>query len=77
MQRIAAFYFTELENSYAARTGRPDNVGVIGVAVFRKKPEPAVSINRTFEQPRPSRADGAAAGAMRDSAKESAAQIGC
>jgi len=36
----AAFYFTALPDSYAARTGRPDNVGVIGVAVFRRKPEP-------------------------------------
>lgn len=35
--QIAAFYFTEHQNSYAARTGRPNNVGVIGVAVFRKK----------------------------------------
>ena len=36
----AAFYFTALPDSYAARTGRPDNVGVIGVAVFRRKPPP-------------------------------------
>jgi len=36
----AAFYFTTLPDSYAARTGRPDNVGVIGVAVYRKKPRP-------------------------------------
>jgi hypothetical protein len=35
---IASFYFTSLGDSYAARTGRPDNVGVIGVAVFRRKP---------------------------------------
>ena len=38
---IAAFYFTSLPDSYAARTGRPDNVGVIGVAFYRKKEEPA------------------------------------
>jgi hypothetical protein len=44
MDRIAAFYFTDLGNSYAARTGRPDNVGVIGVAVFRRKAEPPVAI---------------------------------
>jgi len=44
MDRIAAFSFTEHANSYAARTGRPDNVGVIGVAVFRRKPEPPVAI---------------------------------
>lgn len=33
----AAFYFTALGDSYAARTGRPDNVGVIGVALFKRK----------------------------------------
>jgi len=38
MSEIAQFNFTALPNSYAARTGRPDNVGVIGVAVFREKP---------------------------------------
>lgn len=37
MDNIAAFYFTRLPDSYAARTGRPDNVGVIGVALFREK----------------------------------------
>lgn len=34
---------TAAPDSYAARTGRPDNVGVIGVAVFRERvyrPEP-------------------------------------
>ena len=40
MTRVAAFEFTALANSYAARTGRPDNVGVIGVAVFREKTKP-------------------------------------
>jgi hypothetical protein len=44
LDRIAAFFFTEHANSYAARTGRPDNVGVIGVAVFRRKPEPPVAL---------------------------------
>jgi len=37
MSRIAAFYFTELPDAYATRTGRPENVGVIGVAVFRER----------------------------------------
>lgn len=37
LDRTAAFYFTELSDSYAARTGRPDNVGVIGVALFQRK----------------------------------------
>ena len=37
LAQTAAFYFTDLADSYAARTGRPDNVGVIGVALFRRK----------------------------------------
>src|SRR5580700_869106 len=42
--QIAAFTFTESPNSYAERTGRPANVGVIGVAIFRERqPEPAYS----------------------------------
>ena len=41
MASTAAFYFTSLPDSYAARTGRPDNVGVIGVALYRKKADPA------------------------------------
>jgi hypothetical protein len=36
LDTTAAFYFTNLGNSYAARTGRPQNVGVIGAAVFRE-----------------------------------------
>src|SRR5207249_7145205 len=40
LAETAAFYFTALSDSYAARTGRPDNVGVVGVAVFRRKQEP-------------------------------------
>lgn len=34
---VAEFYFTDLPDSYAARTGRPMNVGVIGVAAFRER----------------------------------------
>lgn len=37
LDRIATFYFTRLQDSYAARTGRPGDVGVIGVALFREK----------------------------------------
>jgi hypothetical protein len=40
MNDVAAFYFTALPDSYAARTGRPDNVGVIGVAVYKEYVEP-------------------------------------
>jgi hypothetical protein len=35
---IAAFNFTAAGNSYAERTGRPANVGVIGVALFLERP---------------------------------------
>lgn len=37
MDEIAQFNFTTLGDSYAGRTGRPNNVGVIGVAVFRER----------------------------------------
>src|SRR5678815_4492870 len=37
LAQTAAFYFTALPDSYAARTGRPDDMGVIGVALFRRK----------------------------------------
>jgi hypothetical protein len=41
---IAAFEFTALADSYAARTGRPAQVGAIGVALFRERvAEPPVS----------------------------------
>jgi hypothetical protein len=40
LSSIAAFYFTELPDAYAARTGRPENVGVVGVAFFRERPQP-------------------------------------
>ena len=48
---IAQFVFTDLGDSYAARTGRPRNVGVIGVAVFQESrpryyPTPLPSLSR-------------------------------
>ncbi len=42
--RVADFVFTPLENSYAARTGRPQDVGVVGVAIFRERVAPPVSV---------------------------------
>lgn len=38
LDRTAAFYFSDPQASYAARTGRPDDLGVIGVALFRERP---------------------------------------
>jgi hypothetical protein len=34
---VAAFEFTAISNAYATHTGRPQNVGVIGVALFRER----------------------------------------
>lgn len=35
--QVATFAFTAAPRSYAVRTGRPDNVGVIGIALFREQ----------------------------------------
>jgi hypothetical protein len=80
----AAFYFTQLPDSYAARTGRPDNVGVIGLAVFRKKyvPPPAPVAPQPFSGPRSQRApsaDSRGAGAndmLGETAKSAEAPLG-
>jgi len=40
LNEIAQFTFTALPDSYAARTGRPANVGVVGVAVFTERAPP-------------------------------------
>jgi hypothetical protein len=64
LQRTAAFYFTDLGDSYAARTGRPGNVGVIGVAVFRERPRPIV-----YRGPREKIAGADAAGRLAENAQ--------
>lgn len=55
MAETAAFYFTALGDAYAARTGRPNDVGVIGVAVFRRKAEPPqpIALPEPRHEPRP------------------------
>jgi hypothetical protein len=40
LERTAAFYFSDPADSYASRTGRPDDLGVIGVALFRERERP-------------------------------------
>lgn len=81
MQRVAAFFFTQHENSYAARTGRPDNVGVIGVALFSKKPQPAAVVPQApmgredpADSPFPSSADEAPRAAASAGRNERAAE---
>lgn len=72
MARTAAFYFTRLPDSYAARTGRADNVGVIGVALFQRMPAP-LPMPQQYDDRRwePQRSDAEAA---RDSAAAPAAE---
>ena len=67
---IAAFNFTAAANSYAQRTGRPANVGVIGVALFLERParvQSYESLDRRSEDSgyAQNRLEGAAAGARR------------
>lgn len=57
LDRTAAFYFTQLPDSYAARTGRPENVGVIGVAVFRRKPAEPVAISPNYRRDQRARSE--------------------
>ena len=40
LRQVAAFRFTELSGSYAARMGPATDVGVIGVAIFKERPRP-------------------------------------
>lgn len=66
MSRTAAFYFTELPDAYAARTGRPENVGVIGVAFFPEKqyPAPAANTFSPYGRMQPEKRADAGAGPM-------------
>ena len=86
LANTAAFYFTNVPDSYAARTGRPGDLGVIGVAVFRERvpvsyaPQPKIAAQRAERSdaapasaPAPAQ-ESAAAGAVgreRDAAAES------
>lgn len=75
LDEVAAFYFTRLKNSYAARTGRPDHVGVIGIAMFREReevlpmaaPPPPYAESMARERAAPARS--AAAGSAADSSR--------
>jgi hypothetical protein len=42
LDSVAAFRFSSVRDSFAARTGRDRNVGVIGVAFFREREPPPV-----------------------------------
>ena len=77
-QEVAAFEFTALPDSYAARTGRPDDVGVIGVAVFQERvwrpaPPPAVEPSSSIGEQRASRRADASRSAPGDNAPKGTA----
>jgi hypothetical protein len=46
LDEVAAFRFTDRSRSYSSRRGTPQNVGVIGVAVFPEKPRPQAPVKR-------------------------------
>jgi len=77
---VAQFNFTTHNNSYATRTGRPDNLGVIGVAVFRERLRPVLPRQEIAERDAPARqapaadsANATAAGSMAATGKAQAA----
>jgi hypothetical protein len=57
LDEVAAFYFSRPEDAYATRTGRPEDLGVIGVAVFRRKVEPPAVEAPGSQRERPHAAD--------------------
>lgn len=71
MDEVAAFYFTSVADSYAGRTDRPQNVGVIGVAVYREA-EP-VAVPEVAMQPRARGSLNAAEGASSHAEAKAAA----
>lgn len=59
---VAQFVFTGIADSYAARTGRPDHVGVIGIAVFEEaRAQPRTHVDAPSAPPAPAVASAAPA----------------
>lgn len=69
---VAAFTFTDSRDSYAARTGRPANLGVIGIALFRERPQPVYAPPKIAPAPAPQPDEAAplAGGASRSLAED-------
>ena len=66
----AAFPFSRLSDSYAARTERPENVGVIGVAIFNEYvPPPPPPAQIGAQEKLDAAADNATGGTARSAAK--------
>jgi hypothetical protein len=64
MEQVAAFRFTAVGDSYAARMGEATDVGVVGVAVFKEKQrEPTPRPRSPIAYDRPERRLGSSGGA--------------
>ena len=71
---VADFEFTASPNSYAERTGRPANVGVIGVALFRERSAPQAAVAAPApESPSPAAAGRAESSTLGDANRAKAA----
>src|SRR4029079_5282449 len=46
LSHVAAFYFTDHSDAYATRTGRPNDGGVIGVGVVKRKIPPPMEMQQ-------------------------------
>jgi len=46
LSEVAQFVFAESDAAYASRTGRPQNVGVIGLAVFQERKQAPVELSQ-------------------------------
>jgi hypothetical protein len=68
LERTAAFYFSDPGDSYASRTGRPEDLGVIGVALFRERERPTPY---AYENRAPEAASSAGAAARQGAAERS------
>ena len=68
LERTAAFYFSDPGDSYASRTGRPDDLGVIGVALFRERERPTPY---AYENRAPTAASSAGTAARQGAAERS------
>jgi hypothetical protein len=70
---VAAFEFAPIERSYAALSGRPGHVGVIGMAVFRERVVPPIALQAPPIAPRAERRSEGAAGGSTDVSRAAAA----
>lgn len=78
LDEVAAFRFTDRQNSYSARRGTPENVGVIGVAFFteRKRRNVVIAPKRARPEAEAAPADGAPGAAQSPAKRKSAESRG-